>query len=1171
MFKQTQRSLAGASIRSLVVGICLILALPIASPLFAQTDTGSIQGTVTDVQGAVIPNAAVTATNTSTNKVYTATTDAQGVYTIPAVVRGPYHVEIQAPAFKKEVQDFLLNISEAKQFSATLQPGEVTQTVEVTAGVTLTDTTTSSIGEVIQVNQVTDLPLNGRNFTQLALLTPGVTRGAYGNQATGIGNNAETFRYAQTGGASLTVNGLRPQANNFILDGLDNNDGLVNTINIFPPVEATQEFKVDTSVAPAEFGRAGGGIVQTSIKSGSNQIHGSAFEFIRNSALDANNAYFTPLTSGKPTKKSPFKRNQFGGTIGGPIIKNKLFIFGDYQGFISDQPQNPQFTTVPTALMRTGNFSELLGNSAVTGQMSVPAGVTNPAFYTLDSHGNKINSFGYVFDPTTGIPFGWNGTTATNIIPGGDISNVGMKYLNAFPSCTICSVILNNFSSRPHVRENYKDFDIRVDYNIGSKDTLFGRFSYGKDDTTQDTVLGVLPSGFGSGSRDNHPRGVAIGETHIFGSSLLNDARIGYTRPYYDYLNPFNNVQLGNELGIPNANRLPELGGGPLIGPYGSQISYTGDGGPYIVNQHTYQFLDTLSWVRGNHSFRFGVNILPRSVDWFISDYRGKGFFQLGNGTFTGYPVSELLDGFMIEYDISNPVHVHTKNWETGYFAQDDWKVSRRFTLNIGLRYDLYTNPYEENNQWSNFNLATGALIEAGKNGASRSLVNTDTNNFAPRVGFAFDAFGTGRTVIRAGFGVFYFLDRGGVGNQLSANPDWTAAIGDNQSQGYRVTLTGSLPGTPPAPALLIDNNPVLATAPVPLPTSSLVLTHPTNTQVIALPPHNQVSSINEWNFQISQQIDRATDVRLAYVGTKADHLMTWYSLNGPQLVGASTPYQAQGLNVIEGSANGSSNYNGLQASLNRRMSGGLQYTVAYTFSHALDNSLSAFSNTGGNQRLFINGTAGLLNTNYGNSDDDQRQAFTFAGLYELPFGKGKRWGGNWNGATNGFLGGWQINVIASIGTGTPFDSTGSNGCPNGCNVRPDYNGNAHVGYQGRAPNGNIIWLSAPQGAFVLPGQNGSGQFLNVGSLVKNAFYGPGYDPVDFSVFKTFRVYERVKAEFRAEFYNLFNTPQFTNPDSNLGDFSFSGSGAYTGNYGTINSTRAYSEREIQFALRFTF
>ncbi len=1134
----------------------LLLAVFVPA-LFAQTDTGSIQGSVTDASGAVIPGATVTAVNTGTNQTFTATTDAGGVFVIPAVVRGPYRVEIKANGFKSEVQQFTLNVREQKQFNATLQPGAVSESVEVRGDVSLADTSTSSMGEVIQGNQITELPLNGRNFTQLALLTPGVTRGAYGSQASGIGNQSETFRYAQTGGAALSANGLRQQANNYILDGLDNNEGLVNTINIFPPVEATEEFRVDTSVAPAEFGRAGGAVIDSSIKSGTNQIHGSAFDFLRNSVLDANNAYFDPITNGLPTKKSPFKRNQFGGTLGGPIIKNKLFIFGDFQGLRSSQPQNPQFATVPTDLMRQGNFSELLGNSAVTGQMSIPACVTNPAFYTTNSSGNKVNSYGYVFDPVSCQPFGWNGTTATNIIPAGSINAVGLKYLNAFPAANVPGVILNNFTSRPNVRENYNDFDIRLDYNVSQRDSIFGRVSYGKDDTTQDTVLGTLPSGFGSGSRDNHPRGVAVGETHVFSSTVVNDLRLGWSRPYFDYLNPFNNVPLSQNLGIPNANRLPELGGGALIGPYGQQISYTGDGGPYIVPQKTIQLVDTVSWVHGSNSFRFGTSLLRRNVSYFISDYRGKGFFQLGNGTFTGYPVSELLDGFMVEYDISNPVNANTINWETGYFAQDDWKVTHRLTLNIGLRYDLFTSPYEANNRWSNFNLQTGQLVEAGVNGASRSLVITDTNNFAPRVGFAYDVFGSGKTVVRAGFGVFYFLDRGGVGNQLSANPDWNFANALQSSAGFRTTLTGEAP--------LNDNNPADATGPIPLPTNNINLSHPTNTQLIAVPSNNQTSSINEWNFQVSQEVNAGTDVRVAYVGTKSDHLMTWYNLNGPQLVGAAVPFPGQGLNVIVGSANGSSNYNGLQVSVNRRMINGLQYTIAYTYSHSLDNSLSAFSSLGTNQRLFIDGTNAQLNYNYGNSDDDQRHAFTFAGTYDLPFGHQRRFGGDWNGFVNTIFGGWEANLIASIGTGTPFDIAGNppNSNCNGCQIRPNYAGGASIGEAGRDPNNNndLIWLKAPAGTFAYPSFNSSGQFLSVPTLTRNKFYGPGYDPIDLAIYKNFGLTERLKMQFRAEMYNVFNSPQFTNPDYNPND----------GNFGEINSTRAYSEREIQFALRFTF
>jgi hypothetical protein len=1124
----------------LAVAFIVLLGAFVVSPIsFAQTDTGIIQGTVTDVQGAAIPNAKVTATNTSNNQVHSANTDGSGIYTIPALVRGPYHVEIQASGFSSSTEDFFLDISQRRQFNATLQPGTVTQTVEVDANSTLVDTSSSATGELITGRQIVDLPLNGRNFTQLALLTPGVTRGAYGSQASGVGNNAETFRYNQTGGAAITVNGLRQQANNFILDGLDNNEGLVNTINFFPPVEATQEFRVDTSVAPAEFGRAGGGIIETSIKSGTNSIHGSAFDFLRNSVFDANNAYFTPITNGKPTPKSPFKRNQFGGTLGGPILKNKLFLFGDFQGLRSDQPQNPQFTTVPTALMRQGNFTELLGST-----------LTNPPACASSSA-----PAGAIFNPATCQPFSYNGQL--NVIAPNLINPVGQKYLKAFPAPNVSGVIQNNFASRPHVRERYNDFDVRLDYTMTKRDAVFARYSYGEDDTTQDTVLGTLPSGFGSGSRSNHPRGVAAGETHTFGSTIVNDFRYGYTRPYFDYLNPFNNVPLSQNLGIPNANRLPELGGGALIGPYGNQISYTGDGGPYIVPQKSNQFEDTLSWVHGNHSFRFGGTILKRDVGFFISDYRGKGFFQLGNGTFTGYPVSELLDGFMVEYDISNPVNVNTISYETGYYGQDDWKLNSRLTLNLGLRYDLLTNPYEQNNQWSNFNLNTGVLMEASKNGASRSLVNTYTKNFAPRFGFAYDLRGTGKTVVRGGFGIFYFLDRGGVGNQLSQNPDYTYAGAFTSSAGYRVTLSGQAP--------LNDNNPADASGALPAAVNTVNLSHPTNTQVISVLPNNQTSSIDQWNLQLSQQVGNATALNVAYVGNRSDHLMTWFNLNGPQLAGAApNPYAAQGLGIIVGAATGSSNYNGLQVSLNHNMTSGLQYTMAYTWSHALDDSQSAFSNTGSNQRVFVSGTSGLLRYNYGNSDDDQRQAFTFAAMYQLPFGRGRHWGSSWNGFADEALGGWQANLIASLGTGTPFNVIGyPNNC-NGCAIRPLYHGSATVGSQGRAKNGNLTWLNAPSGAFVLPGQNASGQFVSAPNMDKNQFYGPGYNPVDLSIFKNFSLTERLTMQFRAEAYNIFNTAQFVNPDNNIGDIG-------SGNFGTINGTRAYSEREVQFALRFTF
>ena len=1117
--------------------LSLLLLLP--GLLLAQTDTGRVRGIVSDPQGALLSGATVTLTNADTAFSKTSPTDSQGGFDFDAVPRGHYKVQVEQKGFRTTTAEFVLEVSQVKQVNVQLELGTATEVVDVSASVPLIETETSNTGEVIQGRQVTELPLNGRNFTQLALLTPGVTRGDYGDQASGINNNVETFRNGETGGAALSVNGLRAQANNFILDGLDNNEALVNSINFFPPAEAIQEFRVNTSVAPAEFGRAGGGIVETSIKSGSNAIHGSAFWFIRNSEFDANNAYFgqpDPVTG--EVKKQPFKRNQFGGTVGMPIFKNKLFIFADYQGLRQDRPLNPEFATVPTDKMRKGDFSELLG----TGLTTTPAALTGCGAVT------PVN--GAIYNPLTCAPF------SGNMIPSGQINQAGQNYLKAYPEPNLPGILHNFEATRRDIR-HFNDFDVRLDYNATSKDIAFARYSYGQDVFLLTPRLGTLSSGFGSGTNLNHPRGVAAGETHTFGNSVVNDFRFGYSRPLYSFLNPFSNVAQAQQLGIANANRTPQLGGTPLIGGFNTEIEFSGDGGPFVVPQFSYQYEDTLSWVRGAHSFRFGANVIRRGVDFFISDFRGKGFFNIGPGTgdFTGYEVSELLAGFIDNYSVSVPNTVQTRSWETGYFGQDDWKVSRRLTLNLGLRYDLYTNPYELNNQWSNFDVTTGTLLRAGVNGNSRSLVNTDKNNFAPRIGFAYDPWGEGKTIFRGGYGIFYFLDRGGVGNQLSANPDWSGVTSLLASSGARVTLSGQGPAN--------NNNNQAATLALPVPTAGAVNdAHPTNTSVISIFPNNQNSSIQEANLQMGQQLGRDTALNVAWVGTKADHLMTWFNYTNQQLASNALLFPGRGLNVTAGGAFGTSHYSGLQTSLVRRMSHGLQYTLAYTWSHATDNSNGAFS-INGNSPIFVDASGRvLLNQNKGNSDTDQRHAFVASSLYELPFGRGKQWGSNWSGVIDNILGGWQFNNIVSIGTGTPFDITIQG-------VRPDILGQVSTGSL-QLVNGQRQWVSPAANTFALPPKNASGKFIRPGTLGRNQFYGPGYGTWDASLFKNFTLTERVKMQFRAEGFNILNHPQYVNPNADLGGINSNGLPSNT-SFGLINSTRQFSERQIQFAFRFTF
>jgi outer membrane receptor protein involved in Fe transport len=1072
----------------------LVLTICASVPASAQVDAGTIAGTVRDASGAVLAHAQVSLENSGTGQRVELLTNAEGIYVSPPLRYGLYLVTIAAPGFEKTAKRVQLDVSQRAVVDFDLKLAGITQEVNVIDATPVLQTESTTLSNLRTEKAIKDLPLNGRNFAQLLQLSAGVMPAQ--TQTTG---SPTTMKRGVTGNS---VNGMRLEENNFLVDGIsniENHNGL--GILIFPSIDAIAEFRVEASVSDAQFGRGGGGTVNLVYKSGTKDFHGNVYEFFRNARLDAKN-YFDRPNDPIP----PFKQNQFGATLGGPLFpwaaNKKTFFFFSYEGMRVRQAQT-LISTVPTAAFREGDFP------------AAPQRIFDPLTQREIAPGQ------FARDQFPG-----------NRIPANRINQVGRNLLDLYPLPNLGLGVANNFLFNPVRSITGNKVDVKIDQTFSERDVAFVRYSYGNDDLLEPSFLPAPAVGNGPGvpgPAAQPVNQVVASETHIFSPSVSNEARAGWTRLNLRAFNPNYGRYVSHELGVPGGNIPGDVLTSGLSIFTISGLQALGDNGfsPAVIVSDNLQFSDNLNYIRGKHSFKFGGELQRRRYNAFQSDVlRGSMAFS---GAYTQDPLSRGNTGLgaadaLLGRPASGVIRFLNgtrgfRRTELGFYAQDVYKATSRLTFTFGLRYENFLGwPWTEvADRMHQFLPETQDVVRVGTQGVPRSGVRADNNNFSPRVGLAYRF--APKTVLRTAYGLYYSAPQWDTTRNLAANPpEFIVSSFTNDQFNFAGARTVEM-GFDRPPLGSVQG------------------------ALRAVDMDARTSYTQQWNFAIQQELPGSLSLTAAYVGTKGTKLQGYPNMNQPVpgtgALANRRPYpRFENIQTIQNRFD--SVYHGVQVTGERRFAGGLALQVAYTYSHAID----VTDQFGGIMDIRN------IELERGNAPFDVRHRMVTSWNYELPFRA--------RGPLRHAFGGWQVNGILSLYDGLPFTVNSATNTLNiGSGTRADRL------REGSLPDGERTiqrWFDTS--AFTAPGLQAFG---NSG---RNILRGPGTKQLDLSLFKVFPLGsdEIRRVEFRTEFFNLTNTPQFNNPNGTFGSAGF----------GTISAAGApltlqRTPRQIQFALKLYF